>query len=79
MPLAEEWNDQRGISRAARESYYKKMRTLVQGHHFAVVDFENHDEGSAFLDRQQNHLTGKGWLFYNRVLDDFFHGRVPRA
>ena len=23
------------------------------------------------------HLAARGWLFYNRALDDFFHGRVP--
>jgi D-alanine transfer protein len=79
MPLAGQWYDRGGISRVARETYYKKMRTLVERYHFALADFENHDEDPAFLDRQQNHLTGRGWLFYDRVLDDFFHGRVPRA
>jgi hypothetical protein len=32
-----------------------------------------------FFDRPANHLTRKGWMFYNRVLDDFFHGLVRRA
>jgi D-alanine transfer protein len=79
MPLAGQWYDRGGISRTARETYYKKMRTLVERYHFTLVDFENHDGDPAFLDRQQNHLTGKGWIFYDRVLDDFFHGRAPRA
>jgi D-alanine transfer protein len=77
MPIAGQYYDRQGVSRTARETHYKKMRTLAQRYHFALVDFENHDEDPAFLDRQQNHLTGKGWMFYNRVLDDFFHGRVP--
>jgi D-alanine transfer protein len=79
LPIAGQYYDREGVSRAARETYYKKLRTLVQRYHFALVDFENHDEDADFLDRQQDHLTGKGWIFYNRVLDDFFHGRVPRT
>src|SRR5438552_6472643 len=42
-----------------------------------LVEFEDHDNDSAFLDSQEDHLTGKGWMFYDRVLDDFFHGRIP--
>jgi len=51
----------------------------VQRYHFALVEFEAHDEDSAFLLRHQSHLTAKGWIFYNRALDDFFNGRVPRT
>jgi poly-D-alanine transfer protein DltD len=25
------------------------------------------------------HLTARGWMFYDRVLNDFFHGRFPRG
>ena len=79
MPIAGQDFDQEGVSRTARETYYKKLRMLAHQYHFFLVDFEDHDEDRAFLDRQQNHLTGKGWIFYNRVLDDFFHDRVPRT
>jgi D-alanine transfer protein len=81
MPMAGQCYDQDGVSRAAREVYYKKMRTLAQQYNFPLVEFEDHDNDPTFLDRQQgrSHLTGKGWMFYNRVLDDFFHGRAPRT
>jgi poly-D-alanine transfer protein DltD len=69
--------DQKGISRKARESYYKRMRAVVQRYQFPLVEFEDHDDDAAFLDSQEDHLTGKGWMFYDRVLDDFFHGRMP--
>ena len=37
------------------------------------------DEDSAFLYRHKSHLTERGWIFYNRALDDFFHKRIPRT
>ena len=79
MPMAGEFYDHAGISRAAREDYYTKLRTLVQRYHFSVLEFKAHDEDPAFLLRHQSHLTAKGWMFYNRALDDFFNERVPRT
>jgi Protein involved in D-alanine esterification of lipoteichoic acid and wall teichoic acid (D-alanine transfer protein) len=77
MPMAGQYYDRIGVSRIARETYYKRMRTLAQRYRFSLVQFEDHDNDSAFLDNQENHLTKKGWIFYDRALDDFFHGRVP--
>ncbi len=77
MPIAGQSYDQRGVSRKARESYYKRMRAVAQRYQSPLVEFEDHDNDSAFLDSQEDHLTGKGWMFYDRVLDDFFHGRIP--
>jgi D-alanine transfer protein len=79
MPMAGEFYDQTGISRSARESYYKRLRTLAQRYHFALVEFKGHDEDAAFLYRHASHLTAKGWIYYDRALDDFFHGRPPRG
>ena len=79
MPIAGEFYDHAGVSRSAREDYYTKLRALVQRYHFALVEFKAHDEDPAFLLRYQSHLTAKGWMFYNRTLDDFFNERVPRT
>jgi D-alanine transfer protein len=79
MPIAGDLYDQNGVSRSAREDYYVKLRALVQRYHFALVEFEGHDEDPAFLYRHQSHLTAKGWIYYDRAIDDFFHGRVPRS
>jgi D-alanine transfer protein len=79
MPIAGQFYDRTGISRSARESYYKRLRTLAQQYHFALIEFKGHDEDAAFLYRHQSHLTAKGWIYYDRALDDFFHGRAPRS
>jgi D-alanine transfer protein len=79
MPIAGDFYDHKGISRSAREDYYVKLRALVQRYHFRLVEFESHDEDPAFLYLHKSHLTAKGWIYYDRALDDFFHGRTPRS
>ena len=79
MPFDGQSYDETGISRSARDSYYTRLRALAQRYHFALVEFEGHDEDPAFLIRHQPHLTAKGWAYYDRALDDFFHGRLPRG
>ncbi len=78
MPIDGQSYNRAGILRSTREAvYYKKMRALAQRYNFALVEFEEHDDDPAFLDRQHVHLTAKGSMFYNRALDDFFHDRPP--
>ena len=79
MPIGGNFYDHAGISRSAREDYYAKLRALVQRYRFPLVEFKGHDEDPAFLIRYESHLTAKGWMYYNRALDDFFHGRTPRS
>ena len=78
MPLGGNFYDHAGISRSARDEFYRKLPALVEQYHFPVIEFQEHDEDPAFLIRQQPHLTAKGWAYYDRALDDFFHGRLPR-
>jgi D-alanine transfer protein len=79
MPIGGNFYDHTGISRSARENYYAKLRAVVQQYRFPLVEFKGHDEDPAFLIHHESHLTAKGWMYYNRALDDFFHGRQPRS
>jgi D-alanine transfer protein len=62
----------RGVSRSAREVYYDRMRELAQRYHFPVIEFEQHDADPSFLIAHREHPTPRGWMVYNRALDDFF-------
>ena len=79
MPLAGDFYDHAGVSRSARDEFYRKLPALVKQYHFPVLEFQDHDEDPAFLIRHQSHLTAKGWAYYDRALDDFFHGRLPQG
>jgi len=63
----------RGVSRSAHEVYYDKMRELARRYHFPLVEFEDHDADPTFLIARREHPTPKGWMYYNRALDTFFH------
>lgn len=62
----------RGVSRSAREVYYERMRELAQQYRFPVIEFEQHDADPSFLIAHREHPTPRGWMVYNRALDDFF-------
>jgi D-alanine transfer protein len=63
----------RGASRSAHEVYYDRMRELTRRYHFPLVEFEDHDPDPTFLIARREHPTPKGWMYYNRALDNFFH------
>src|SRR6266446_6463261 len=62
----------RGVSRSTPEAYYERMRELAQRYRFPVIEFEQHDADPAFLFAHREHPTPRGWMVYNRALDDFF-------
>jgi len=70
MPI--DANAARGVSWSAREVYYERMRELAQRYHFPVIEFEQHDADPRFLIARREHPTPRGWMAYNRALDDFF-------
>jgi D-alanine transfer protein len=65
-----------GVSRSARQGYYDRLGKLAQRYNAKLVDFEDHDEDPNFLDP---HLTAKGWILFDHVIDDFMHDRVPHT
>jgi hypothetical protein len=38
-------------------------------------DFADHDLDQDFLSGHHDHLTDKGWLYFDKALDDFAHDR----
>ena len=62
----------RGISHSTRELYYDRMRELAERYHFPVIEFEQRDADPRFLIAHREHPTSRGWMVYNRALDDFF-------
>jgi D-alanine transfer protein len=63
----------KGVSRSARNVYYDRMRELARRYHFPLVEFEDHDADPTFLIAHREHPTPKGWMYYDRALDNFFH------
>jgi len=44
---------------------------------FPSSAFSDYDTDPDFLEGVGTHLQVKGWLIVDRLLDDFYHDRVP--
>lgn len=75
MPMNGAFYDRAGVPRTAREAYYQRIRALAEEFHFPLVEFTNRDEDATFLDGHHDHLSAKGWMVYDQILDAFFHDR----
>jgi D-alanine transfer protein len=76
MPIDGRYFDRFGVGRPFRDLYYQRIRGLAQAHHVPLLDFEEHDLDEDFLVAHRDHLTDKGWLYFDKALDDFFHERL---
>ena len=76
MPIDGQYFDRFGVGRPFRDLYYKRIRGLAQVHQIPLLDFEEHDLDEDFLVAHRDHLTDKGWLYFDKALDDFFHQRL---
>jgi poly-D-alanine transfer protein DltD len=71
-PLKGDLYDYAGISAGARRVYYTRLRELARANDVPLVDFADHD-GDRFFLRDFSHLSSKGWVYYARALDTFYH------
>ena len=76
MPIDGRYFDRFGVGRETRDLYYKRIRALAQRHQVPLIDFEEHDEDGDLLAGHHDHLSEKGWLYFDQALDDFFHDRL---
>ncbi len=64
-----------GVSRKARESFPLRLDQLADRYGAPLVYFGAHEEDPLFFSDHLDHLSPRGWVYYNETLDDFFHGR----
>ena len=78
LPLKGPYDDFIGIPYAARAIYYQRLQDLARSRGARAVDFSDHDSDASFTSDVGLHLSDRGWVYYDRTLDDFFHPR-PRG
>ena len=76
MPIHGGWYDYCGVTYTARRAYYEKLRGMSARYHVPVVDFADHDADRSFCRDPMGHLAPDGLLYYDQVLDGFFHGAI---
>ncbi|HEV7405423.1 MAG TPA: D-alanyl-lipoteichoic acid biosynthesis protein DltD [Chthoniobacteraceae bacterium] len=63
-----------GISRDSLALFSARIRALCHTYGAEVETFEDHVQDPAFFADPHDHLSAKGWMYYNRALDRFYHG-----
>ena len=74
QPFNGRYRDPGGNTPAARRVYYERLERTGQAAGFAVRDFAEDEEDRTFFN-DAGHPSAKGWIFYDRALDEFYHGR----
>lgn len=77
MPLEDIRLEAGGWSPAARAVFVERMHRLAKAYNFPLLDFREHEHDPGFLADFFDHLSAKGWLYYDQALDDFYHDRAP--
>jgi D-alanine transfer protein len=76
MPLHADVLEAQGVSATARLEYGTQLRALVSKYNAPLVYFSDHESDPVFFVDQNDHIGSKGWWYYNKVLDDFYHDRL---
>lgn len=76
MPVEDIRLEVYGASAPTREAYVRKLDAMAERYDFPLLDFREHEKDTGFLVDFLDHLSDEGWLYYNKALDDFYHGRI---
>ena len=75
LPLPGAYDNYTPVSVVARGSYYDRYEHIVERARVPWLDFRDHEEDPYFLTDPGSHLSARGWVFADRALDMFWHGR----
>jgi D-alanine transfer protein len=64
-----------GVSQKARAEFPAQLRSVAAKYNAPLVYFRTHENDPEFFADHLDHLGSKGWIYFNKTLDDFYHGR----
>ncbi len=73
MPPNAWYFERQGVRRETFELFTRRLHEAADRHGARLVAFEDHLHDRAFLKDHHDHLSVKGWMYVNKVLDEFFH------
>lgn len=81
IPIDGQYFERFGVDRSFRDLYYNRIQRLAQTYQMPLLTFEGHDLDEDFFAGHHDHLTDKGWLYFDKAIDDFYHDRqaVPHS
>jgi D-alanine transfer protein len=76
IPFDGAFEDAHGVTLEQRESFYHRAAEITAHHGCRLEHFASHDQDPDFVVQHSSHLSGKGWIYVNRMMDDFYHDRI---
>jgi D-alanine transfer protein len=76
MPFHGPFLDSTGVSRDARREYYAGVRDLAARYGIRSMVLEDHEADPFFFRDLGSHLSPKGWVYYDQIIDAFYHGAL---
>lgn len=75
QPINANYSRLQGVGDGPREEFYRKLRAETNPFSARLALFPAEAEDPHFF-RDANHPTARGWLTYDRVLDEFYHAKT---
>jgi len=79
MPLHADILEAQGVSETGRLAYGERLQEMVRRYGVPLVYFKDHESDPVFFVDQNDHIGSKGWWYYNKVLDDFYHDKLGKS
>jgi D-alanine transfer protein len=76
VPLPAWHFDRHAVSRGAMDRFYERLESTCGAWGYPCFDFSDHEWDEGFTLPNTSHFSEKGWLYVDRVLDDFYHDRL---
>jgi D-alanine transfer protein len=73
MPPPVEFLGHLGVAPETVSTYMDRVEKMSRARGVPIDTFRDHFGDTAFLWDTHDHLSIKGWMYYNRALDDFYH------
>jgi D-alanine transfer protein len=76
MPLQEGYYERTGVTQEALALLPAQVREIAGSRGAQAECFEDHVTDAKFQMGHGDHLSNRGWMYYNRVLDGFYHAKT---
>ncbi len=73
MPPNSHYYGHIGVSAESLALFPAKLHEMAEPHGAAVEAFEDHIDDTSFLADRHDHMSARGWMYYNKAIEEFYH------
>lgn len=73
MPIHNDILTSQGIDKETYNEYEKQLKQITSKYNFNAIYFKEFEEDTTFFIDNNDHLSAKGWLYYNQAICNYFY------